>query len=139
MQKKVFLTLIATLLQCHAYHDMYTQHHYMQPPQPYHLNVHKPTHAPASFRTKRKPAHSTSFILASLYGVLSGYLCRTFEREALHDVPPFRLINLLVWGHLQGSLLQTIIDDLKEENVGLSDNTMKRSAWILSWLAYLLS
>ncbi len=139
IMKKTLITCLTLLtLHMHAYRDSHSHYHYMNPPE-HHIHHVKHEEKPPQYRYRRKTAHSSLFVLASLYGALSGYLCRAFEREVLQDIPPFRLINLLIWGHLQGNLLETMIEDLKEQNVGMSDSSMKRSAWLLSWLTYFMS
>jgi hypothetical protein len=136
--KKVALFLLTIM----AMHNNAARDHYYFNNHCCHYDTYctyKPIPEVREFRNPKKSAHSRTLILASLYGALSGYLCRQFEREVLRDVGLFRIVNLIIWGNVQQNLLQAFMDDLKEQNVGYSAETTKYSAWLISWISYLMA
>lgn len=86
-------------------------------------------------RTKKNPAQQQWLLaLAAALGSASGYLCRHVEQKVLCDLLPLRLLNLIIWGAAQESLIQTVAQDVHAPNQKL----FAKIAWLASWVSYFM-
>ena len=79
-----------------------------------------------------------SLLAAAFTGAASGLLCRQFEKRILQDFLLLRFINIIIWGGIQETFMNTITADLHEQKIKHSPETMKKVAWLISWISYFL-
>ncbi len=82
---------------------------------------------------------TSSLLAAAFTGAASGLLCRQFEKKILQDISLLRFINIIIWGSIQATFMNTITADLHDQKIKHSPETMKRTAWLISWVSYILS
>lgn len=80
-----------------------------------------------------------TLLFSVLYGTLSGYLCRAFERNVLSDALAFRLLNLWLWGSVERSVIKEYIEDLEKQKITHSSVAVLNIARVVSWASYLLA
>ena len=87
---------------------------------------------------KKRSTHEYqwSLALAAALGGISGYLCRHVEQKTLNDFLPLRLLNLLIWGAAQESIIKTIAQDLNGNTT--NRKLFAKLAWLTSWISYFL-
>ncbi len=122
---KVYVIVLALCCQ-HVYaHESYTQR----------APLYKP-HYPDDTRDNNE--YTSSLLAAAFTGAASGLLCRQFEKNILQDLSLLRFINIIIWGSLQATFMNAITADLHEQKIKHSPETMKRIAWLISWISYFL-
>lgn len=82
---------------------------------------------------------NSPLVFSILYGSLSGYTCRIFERHILNDIMPLRLINLWLWGAIERSVLQDFSDDLNAQHITHGQPAVNNIARVVSWLSYFMA
>ena len=120
--------VIVLVLCCHQVgaHESYTQR----------MPLHKPYRQDDAGDTTE---YASSLLAAVFTGAASGLLCRQFEKKILQDFLLLRFINIIIWGVAQETFMNTITTDLHEQKIKHSPETMKRIAWLISWMSYLLA
>jgi hypothetical protein len=90
-----------------------------------------------SARTTSKSLNNTTLLFPMIYGILSGYICRSFERHLLNDIMLFRLFNIALWSNIERSVIQDYMNDLEKKVIDHNPQALYILTRIASWVGYL--